>query len=62
MSWYQLLSIYREAESRYKQESQARPTACPYDGEPLESKGAILHCKFDGYVWPEGTNKRNRSV
>lgn len=58
MSWWQLVSIYKEFGSIAKQEAQARPTACPNDGQPLQSKGSILHCPFDGYTWPESESTR----
>lgn len=61
MSWNQLLSIYKEFANKRMQEDRQRPTTCPNDGEILQSGGgSTLHCPFDGYVWPEGSNWKRR--
>lgn len=52
-SWYTLLDITAEARSLAAQHRSSQPTACPNDGEPLESgPDGSLHCKFDGWTWP----------
>lgn len=52
MPWEQLLAIADEA-ATYAREDRDPPTACPNDGEPLIEHRGVLHCRFDGYVWPE---------
>lgn len=53
MSWDQLSSILQTAVSEARENATAPPTACPNDGEPLESgPNGVLHCKFDGWTWP----------
>lgn len=52
MSWEQLQSILDDARQTAQAEAAADPVACPNDGTPLESVDGILHCKFDGYRWP----------
>lgn len=57
MSWEQLLATRREAVAEYLSERSKPPTACPYDGEPLQSRGdGRLHCPFDGWEWPRDPN------
>lgn len=52
-SWYQLLDIVREARDLARQDRQARPVACPNDGEPLKTgPRGELYCPWDG--WREG--------
>lgn len=52
MGWRQLISIYQDAADTRAQEDTDPPTACPNDGEPLESgPNGELHCPFDGWVW-----------
>lgn len=54
MSWNQLLSIRAEAAEQRRVETAHPPQACPNDGEPLDpAPGGGLHCRFDGYRWPE---------
>lgn len=51
MSWETLIAIKREAEELDRRKDDP-PTACPNDGEPLESgPDGTLHCRFDGFVW-----------
>jgi hypothetical protein len=53
MSWYQLLSIAKEAEDLRDNELAHPPRACPRDGEPLQQgPNGELFCKFDGYQYP----------
>lgn len=53
MAWEQLISIYAEATAYVEQEKTESPTACPYDGEPLDAVGNnILHCPLGNYEWP----------
>lgn len=52
-SWYQLSSIYAEAIGYVEQEKSEPPTACPFDGEPLDQgPDGRLFCQVDGYSWP----------
>lgn len=53
MSWEQLRTIYREGAAEYEAERAEPPTACPNDGEPLETRESDgrLHCRFDGWTW-----------
>lgn len=51
-SWEQLLSIVREGAEYRRLAKVTPPQACPNDGEPLQRKGSILHCPFDGWQWP----------
>lgn len=51
MSWEQLRSITAEARA-YAAEDRKPPTACPNDGQPLETgPNGELHCPFDGWIW-----------
>lgn len=51
MSWNQLLDILHEGADAVREEKTRRPTACPNDGEPLESgPDGTLHCPFDGWT------------
>lgn len=50
--WGGYLNIAREAARLAADERGRPPVACPNDGEPLRSKGGILHCPYDGYRWP----------
>lgn len=53
MSWEQLRSIYLEAEAYARNEQTQPPSACPYDGEPLDAVGrGILHCPWGDYEYP----------
>lgn len=50
--WYSLLSIYRDSIAEAAYYRDARPTACPNDGEPLSvGPRGELHCRYDGYIW-----------
>ena len=53
MSWYQYLSIIREAEELIRYYNSAPPQACPEDGEPLlrapADRSAVLFCRFCGW-------------
>lgn len=58
MSWEQLSDIYREARELKELELSEPPTACPNDGTPLEEgPRGQLHCRFDGYRWPEDSRR-----
>jgi hypothetical protein len=47
-SWQGLLDVLNETRAVLAEE-RARPlTACPSDGEPLESAHGVLHCAFCG--------------
>ena len=50
-SWYGLLDITREAASIAAAERSRPPSACPNDGEPLQSHRGVLHCAYDGFTW-----------
>lgn len=53
MSWYQLLSIFKEASDLKRDEESRPPEACPNDGEPLTAgPDGELFCKYDGYQYP----------
>jgi hypothetical protein len=52
VSWEELLDILAGDAQLAREESTARPTACPNDGHPLETgPNGELHCVFDGFVW-----------
>jgi len=51
MSWEQLGSIYESAREEQASIDSTAPVACPNDGEPLEERDGVLHCKFDGWAW-----------
>jgi hypothetical protein len=52
VSWEQLLDVQREAALLAATEAARPPSACPNDGEPLESgPSGELHCPWDGYIW-----------
>ncbi|SDU42559.1 hypothetical protein [Jiangella alkaliphila] len=49
-----LLAIYAEAADERRAEQAQRPAACPNDGTPLEAgPRGELHCRFDGWRWPD---------
>lgn len=54
MSWWQLVSIKREATQYVEYEKTQPPLACPYDGEPLKEtpRGGGLYCPLGNYEWP----------
>jgi hypothetical protein len=53
MAWEQLLSIYAEAEAYVRDEQITPPTACPFDGEPLDvGDNGVLHCPWGNYEYP----------
>lgn len=57
-SWYELLGIYKEANSLVSTYAQQPPTACPNDGQPLVPAGnGALRCPYDGYRWPDAGYK-----
>lgn len=61
MSWYGLLTTLVERETVKRNEQSAPPRACPHDGEPLQpTRDNGLHCRFDGYRWPEGNSEAIR--
>lgn len=48
--WYGFLSIVEEAIQIQRDELSRPPTACPNDGEPLQTgPDGRLYCKFDGW-------------
>jgi hypothetical protein len=51
MSWEELLGIYQSARADREARDSVPPVACPNDGEPLEERDGVVHCKFDGWVW-----------
>jgi hypothetical protein len=53
MSWEQLLSILRTAQTEAEDNRARPPEACPNDGEPLKTDPATgtLRCGFDGWEW-----------
>jgi hypothetical protein len=51
-SWYALLDILREGAEEVRRDRSTPPSACPNDGEPLQTgPRGQLHCPFDGYIW-----------
>jgi len=50
VAWESFLSIVREAAQTAAEERARPPSACPTDGEPLESARGVLHCPFCGHV------------
>ncbi len=53
MSWEQLTSIVVEAIGYAQDEKTRPPTACPFDGEPLDpSPDGGLFCPLGDYAWP----------
>jgi hypothetical protein len=54
VAWEQLLSIYAEVTAYARDEQITAPTACPYDGEPLDAgDNGVLHCRWGNYTWPQ---------
>lgn len=54
-SWYEMLSIVREAIGYVQVEPEMRLLACPNDGEPYsQGPDGMLFCRNDGYR-PNGT-------
>ncbi len=51
MAWEELLSVIRTDQAERQEDDAAPPVACPNDGEPLDERDGVLHCKFDGWVW-----------
>lgn len=53
MSWEQYLSVVAEAMAHVRAEKSEPPTACPYDGEPLDAApDGGLFCPAGNYSWP----------
>lgn len=56
MSWYQLLSVIKEAAAEREYWATTPPLACPRCGEPLRdsppSAQNILFCIWDGWSYP----------
>lgn len=50
--WRSLAVILAEGAAWAAEDAAAPPVACPRDGEPLQSVGGVLHCRWDGYQWP----------
>lgn len=54
MSWEQYSSLLAEAIGYVEDERTQPPTACPYDGEPLdEAPRGGLFCPLGNYRWPQ---------
>ncbi len=54
MSWYQLLSIAKEAAAEREFYASQPAQACPNDGEPLlPGPDGTLSCRFDGFRYPQ---------
>ncbi len=52
MSWYELLSVYRENADYIREDRTKQPVDCPNDGEPLITDiHGRLRCRYDGWVW-----------
>lgn len=52
MSWEQLLSIYKQQAEDVRDEATKVPTACPNDGQPLQTgPNGELFCDFDGWQY-----------
>ena len=53
-SWDQLTSIVIEAIAYAELERSEPPTACPFDGEPLDQgPDGSLFCQLGNYSWPQ---------
>lgn len=53
MSWDQFTSIAVEALGYVEDERTSPPTACPFDGEPLDAgPDGVLFCPLGNYEWP----------
>lgn len=53
MAWEQFGSIVAEAIGYVEQEKTEPPTACPFDGEPLdEAPDGGLFCPLGNYEYP----------
>lgn len=53
MSWEQLTNIVTEAVGYIRDEKSEPPTACPHDGEPLDTgPDGSLFCPWGNYSWP----------
>lgn len=50
--WSQLIAITHERAEYRRMARMTPPQACPNDGEPLQRKGSVLRCPFDGWQWP----------
>lgn len=54
MSWEQLQSIVAEAVGYAREELSEPPSACPFDGEPLDAgPDGGLACPLGNYQWPQ---------
>jgi hypothetical protein len=55
--WQDLLAISDEIRETRREAAEDEPLACPNDGTPLVEvdtrAGRKLHCKFDGWMWPD---------
>lgn len=50
--WETLRSIAQRNREYEREERSEQPTACPNDGEPLETNArGELHCRYDGWIW-----------
>ncbi len=49
--WGTLLGIVKAAKQDWSEQRDARPVACPNDGEPLQEVRGVLHCTYDGWTW-----------
>ena len=48
------MDILAENAAEAARERSEPPVSCPNDGTPLDSVNGVLHCPFDGYVYPPG--------
>lgn len=53
MAWASLLAVLGTVRAEYREDKQARPSACKFDGEPMSEKNGKLWCPFCGWR-PEG--------
>lgn len=50
MSWEQWADVLKVAETEARQNAELPPSACPNDGEPLQTgPDGKLFCVFDGW-------------
>ncbi len=49
--WAGLLTLRITVAAEWREQQNARPVACPNDGEPLEEVRGVLHCRYDGWTW-----------
>lgn len=55
MSWEQMLAIVQAAKTDLAHNRAGPPSACPNDGEPLQTgPDGRLFCVADGWTWAGG--------